>query len=158
MPVIPGTQPTHSNTGPLGIPPGGPWFVNGATGKIQRQSNPLFAAGLANSGWVGFPTKQLAQDYAAHGVGAKIAGGLPRASANAAVGAAQNIGGLAAIGDFFNRLTQGNTWLRVGEVAAGLILLYMGLNAAFRNTAAGNVVQSATRNAKRTAEVIGIPK
>lgn len=156
MPNI-GTVPTHSNTGPLGIPPGGPWFVNGATGKIQRQSNPLFAAGLANSGWVGFATKQLAQDYATHGIGAK-AGKPARDVANAAVGAAQNIGGLAAVGDFFNRLTQGNTWLRVGEVAAGLILLYMGLNAAFRNTAAGNVVQSATRNAKRTAEVIGMPK
>lgn len=35
--------------------------------------------------------------------------------------------GLAAIGDFFSRLGQANTWLRVGEVALGLILVAVGV-------------------------------
>lgn len=35
--------------------------------------------------------------------------------------------GLAAIGDFFQRLTQASTWIRVGEVLLGLILLAAGL-------------------------------
>ena len=37
--------------------------------------------------------------------------------------------GLEAIGDFFQRLTQKNTWVRVGEVAVGGILLIAGLRA-----------------------------
>jgi hypothetical protein len=35
--------------------------------------------------------------------------------------------GLAAIGDFFARLTKANTWIRVGEVLLGLILLAVGV-------------------------------
>lgn len=36
-------------------------------------------------------------------------------------------GGLAAIGDFFARLGQPNTWIRAGEVVLGLILIAVGL-------------------------------
>lgn len=82
----------------------------------------------------------------------------PAADLRAGGAEAANLAGLPAIGDFFNRLTQAHTWLRVGEVVAGLILLYVGLNAAFRGTGAERAVHSATRGAKRTAEVIGIPK
>jgi hypothetical protein len=35
--------------------------------------------------------------------------------------------GLAAIGDFFSRLGQANTWIRVGEVLLGLILIGVGI-------------------------------
>ena len=35
--------------------------------------------------------------------------------------------GLAAIGDFFQRLTQANTWVRIGEGILGLILLAVGI-------------------------------
>jgi hypothetical protein len=134
-----------SNTGPLGIPPGGPWFVFGATGTIQRQSNPLLAAGLANSGWVGFPTQALAKAFASKGVsgtGKQVAKDV------------NPLNGVAAIGDFFNRLTQPNTWVRVGEVAAGILLVYLGLNATMRGTPVGNAVQGATRTAKKVAEVV----
>lgn len=47
--------------------------------------------------------------------------------------AAQDITGAAgsanSVGDFLGRLTQANTWIRVGEVVVGLILLGIGLNA-----------------------------
>lgn len=76
------------------------------------------------------------------------------ASAGQAVSNAANIGGIQAVGDFFNRLTQANTWIRVGEVVAGLIVLYVALNALMRNTAAGDAVQSATSKAKKAVEVI----
>ena len=132
-----------SNTGPLGIPPGGPWFVFGATGNIQRQSNPLAAAGLANSGWTGFPTQALAKAFASKGIAGSAKAAIPNP-----------LGGVAAIGDFFNRLTQANTWVRVGEVAAGILLVYLGLNATMKGTAAGNAVQSATGTAKKIAEVV----
>ena len=37
------------------------------------------------------------------------------------------LSGLAAIGDFFQRLSQGATWVRVGEVVLGLIFLAVGV-------------------------------
>lgn len=87
---------------------------------------------------------------------------LPAATAHDVSNAA-NLGGVQAIGDFFNRLTQANTWIRVGEALAGLLLLYLGLNAAFKNTSVGNAVQSGTGTVKkagrRTVEAMGyVPK
>lgn len=41
--------------------------------------------------------------------------------------------GINAVGDFFQRLSQSNTWVRVGEVAAGLLLLYVAVSAVTRN-------------------------
>ena len=43
--------------------------------------------------------------------------------------------GVAAIGDFFARLGKPNTWLRVAEAVAGLMLLAIGLNALLHNPA-----------------------
>ena len=37
------------------------------------------------------------------------------------------LSGLAAIGNFFNSLSQASTWIRVGEVLLGLILVAVGL-------------------------------
>jgi hypothetical protein len=37
------------------------------------------------------------------------------------------LSGLAAIGDFFGRLGQANTWIRIGEVALGLLLVAIGV-------------------------------
>lgn len=36
--------------------------------------------------------------------------------------------GLSAIGDFFQRLTQANTWIRLGEVVLGLVLIVAGVS------------------------------
>lgn len=137
-----------SNSGPFGVPPGGPWFVFGATGTIQRQSNPLAAVGLANAGWVGFPTQALAKAFANKGVAG---------TAKSAASSLPNpLTGVNAVGDFFNRLTEGNTWVRVGEVLAGVLLLYLGLNATFRDTAAGSAVKSTTNTAKKGVKLAGL--
>jgi hypothetical protein len=40
---------------------------------------------------------------------------------------AGNLTGLNAIGDFFSRLTDANTWIRVGKVIVGGVLLIVGL-------------------------------
>src|ERR1700735_3795899 len=37
------------------------------------------------------------------------------------------LSGVDAIGDFFSRLTEANTWIRVGEFAGGALLLHVGL-------------------------------
>jgi hypothetical protein len=57
------------------------------------------------------------------------------------------LGGIAAVGDFFSRLSEKNTWLRVGEVAVGGILLYVALKAMFPGT-----VGTATHVAGKAAE------
>jgi hypothetical protein len=43
------------------------------------------------------------------------------------INASNPLSGLAAIGDFFGRLSEGNTWIRVGKVAVGGALLMIGL-------------------------------
>jgi len=84
------------------------------------------------------------------------AGGFPGASDTIAQALGVNVpnplAGVAAIGDLANRLTQKNTWVRVGEVIAGLILLYVGLNAMAKDTAVGNAVQAANQSAKHAGE------
>jgi hypothetical protein len=63
------------------------------------------------------------------------------------------LGGINAIGDFFNRLTQPNTWIRVGEVAAGILLVYLGLSATMRGTEAQRAVQSVKHAGKKAVEI-----
>jgi hypothetical protein len=90
-----------------------------------------------------FPSQNAAQNFISGQHGPLAGGGnLPNPLA-----------GLAAIGDFFNRLTEPQTWLRVGEVAAGLLLLYLGLQAAFRGTAMGNAVQRTTSQVRQKGRI-----
>jgi hypothetical protein len=58
---------------------------------------------------------------------AKIAeAGNPLASAEAST-----VSDTGNIADFLSRLSQGNLWLRAGEFAVGMILLYVGLRTMF---------------------------
>lgn len=136
--------------------PGNDYFVNIVTHTIQRISNPLLQNAALAAGYIGPYDWSTAQGVAAglaHEAGTTPSGTNPLTTAQqAGKGATTALGGLSAIGDFFNRLTEANTWLRVGEVVAGLLLLYIGLNAAMRGTAAGNAVQSATRTTKNVAK------
>jgi hypothetical protein len=145
---------------PTATHPGSDYYVNSITHTIQRQSNPLLAAALTASGWSGpYPwtqAKMVASSPSLPGIPLLPGSGGTGQGLNTGGGiSTPNIGGLAAVGDFFNRLTQANTWLRVGEVVAGLLLVYIGLNATMRNTAVGNAVQSAKHGAEKTAMAIG---
>lgn len=57
--------------------------------------------------------------------------------------------GINAIGDLANRLTQPNTWIRVGEFLAGGVLLVIGLNAMTK----GPVRSAATDTARKGAKL-----
>jgi hypothetical protein len=59
--------------------------------------------------------------------------------------------GLAAIGDFFHKLTLGQTWLRVAEVGVGGILLYAGLRALGHQTAPNVAVKHGARPVRKVA-------
>jgi hypothetical protein len=54
------------------------------------------------------------------------------------------LGGLDAIGAFFSNLGQASTWVRVGQVALGLILIAVG---AARITHAPNIISTAVKAA-----------
>ena len=52
---------------------------------------------------------------------------MPWTAASAVATQVENATGLAAIGNFFGRLEQANTWVCVGETILGLILIAVGL-------------------------------
>lgn len=126
-----------SNGGPFGIPPGGPWFVNPVTGTIQRQSNPALAIGLVTAGWIGFATQADAKNYASNN---------PIGQAKGAVGSAVSgaTSGISAVGDFFNKLSEANTWLRVAEALLGVVLIAVALGKL-------TGLESSVKNAANTA-------
>lgn len=64
-------------------------------------------------------------------------GQAPGAVAEAASKLPDPLTGINAIGDFFQRLTQGNTWIRVAEFLLGLGLIVVGLAKLASGTAAG---------------------
>lgn len=51
------------------------------------------------------------------------------------------LSGLASIGDFFSRLTQVNTWMRVLEIGVGIVLVAVALNKLLGNPA-GDVAKA----------------
>lgn len=60
-----------------------------------------------------------------------------------------------SVPEFLKWLTSGGTWVRFGEIAAGLILLAIGANAALKGTAAGNKISQATTVAKTIKDPVG---
>jgi hypothetical protein len=56
---------------------------------------------------------------------------------------------LQDIGNFFHSLTESSTWVRVGEVAFGAILLWVGFKALTSQTPVGNAAQGAKRVAQK---------
>lgn len=148
MPPLPATQ--H---------PGNDYYVNPLTGTIQRQSNPILAAGLKATGWQGPFTWAQAKATVAGlqaGIGAATPGGLPTIGPGGNIGGTitNPLGGIQAIGDFFNRLTQPHTWVRVGEVLGGLLLVYMGLRASFSGTEAEKAVNTVTKPVKKGVSTV----
>ena len=60
---------------------------------------------------------------------------------------APQLGGLSAIGDFFSKLGQANTWIRVAEVLLGLGLIIVGMAKLGSGTAAGKAALKAGKAA-----------
>lgn len=74
--------------------------------------------------------------------------------------AADSLSGINAIGDFFQRLTQSATWVRVAEVVVGGLVLYVGLKGLTSGTPVGNAVKSAKSGAGKAIKTgaLVIPK
>jgi len=71
-----------------------------------------------------YATKAAAQAWQ---TSANTAGNSPGSAIGGAADAAANATGLSAVGDFFGRLGQANTWIRVAEVILGVVLLAVGI-------------------------------
>lgn len=63
--------------------------------------------------------------------------------ADSVTGAVTNlVPGVKEIGQFFNALTQGATWLRIGEAALGIMLVGLGVAAMTKGTPIGSAIRS----------------
>lgn len=109
----------------------GPPVLNSPTGDWQviQADNQAQADQLKKNGYKGpYATKAAAQ----------AAADKQKQSANSTVFNPQlpnPLNGVAAIGDFFSRLADPHTWLRVAEVLVGAAFLVIGLNHLLGNPA-----------------------
>ena len=134
--------------------PPGCYYANPFTKSVQRQCNPLLATGLAGLGYIGnngtpanatnaFQSFDLANAAA---MSINPTGGL--GSSTGALPSIPNpLTGVSAIGDFANRLTQANTWIRVGEFLAGMVLVVIALNAMTKGPARSAATSTAAKGA-----------
>jgi hypothetical protein len=126
------------------------WVINRQTGGGPRgvlATNYVVVSGVSRppSTVAGpFATQAQAQAWQSS---ANTAGNSPGSAIGGVGSSVINSTGVGAIGDLAQRLTQSSTWIRVGEVLAGLILLYVGLKAEFPTT-----VNTITAPIKETAK------
>lgn len=119
---------------------------NASIAQIEADFN---AAGYDGAAYASWAQAAIAKDPALSPYNAALAWftgtGLAKAVGTAAAGTGKMLGqvqqgaqntnyappnplsGLAAIGDFFGRLGQASTWIRVAEVLLGVILLAVGV-------------------------------
>jgi hypothetical protein len=112
-----------------GIHPPGCYYVNIATGTIQRQCNPVLAIALAAAGYFGNPgpasaTNAFATFDAAHAFAASQSGSAASGDVTGGVSSATKaLGSLNPLAPLF----QSNIWLRAGEFLIGIVLIGVGL-------------------------------
>jgi hypothetical protein len=120
-----------------------------ATGALPSQTMP---AGYRQEPDTGFPTKAAAQAFAAtfnkSGVGKGATGAVPYNDyINAGLPGSNPLSGLSAIGDFFSRLTEASTWLRIAEAVLGIGLIIVGLAKLAGDSAIGRAATKAGKAA-----------
>jgi hypothetical protein len=121
------------------VNPGAPVIAPGVVTPANQNKYPQYGVGGGTpgqaAGWKVVTADNEKQKLAYLGQG-YVAWFSDKASASqymqseqspVASGSPPALSGLAAIGDFFSRLTQANTWLRVAEGALGIILIAIGL-------------------------------
>jgi hypothetical protein len=116
-PVAPGIVTPTSGYPEYGVGGGTPG--NSAGWNIKVANNAAEKMSLAGQGYlIWFTTRSAAQNFVSSESSTFGSGNPPNPLA-----------GVADIGDFFHRLTEGSTWTRVGEVILGGILIYAGVRA-----------------------------
>ena len=119
------------------------WYYNTSSGDLANEGGPIGTLGgllntnLPGSGWHELNVPGTATEAQAAAAAMKEFPGAAKPTTSTGTALAQQLGsqtgipnpltGLAAIGDFFGRLTSANLWERVGEVVLGIILIAVGL-------------------------------
>ena len=120
---------------------GAGWYYDSLDGMVVHQN---LAESIPNAAFPYYHGPYLTEALALAHAGVTGPPATTNASVAAQVGTAvANLTGINAIGDFFTRLSQGNTWLRVGEVLAGGLLLTAGVIAITEQTKAGKTAGKA---------------
>jgi len=124
-----GQTPDTSGTG---AHPGNDYYVNLATGTIQRQSNPIAGGLLRASGFWGPVTWAQAKNIATESradISAATSGAIAGATGNVgpAVPADPLTGIAAALEAFWSAVTDGKMWRSVWWIVLGAWLLFSGL-------------------------------
>jgi hypothetical protein len=151
---------SETETGATGIPPGSKiisaqagsaaynaWTGNGAYDGWQVLSGPFTSAGAAQA-WS--PAPLTTSDWVRAGIAGALIGAGGQSPAAAVANSSTTLTGLAAIGDFFQRLTQGATWIRIAEGILGLGLIIVGL----AKLASGTAVGKAAARAGKAAAIL----
>lgn len=84
-------------------------------------------------------TMLTVQDKIKHGPGTSIPG----------------LSGIEAIGNFFNKLGKGQTWVRIAEFTAGGILLAVGINAMMKSNSAYQATKSTVAKGAKLVPGVG---
>jgi hypothetical protein len=140
---------------------GAGWYYDSLDGMIVHQN---LAESLANSVFPYYHGPYATEALAVTHKGVKGPPSTTNASVGQQVGTAVgSLTGVSAIGDFFNRLEEKQTWTRVGEVLLGGILVYAGVRALTSGSPAigSGARSSATKPVKRvvkTAASVAVPE
>src|ERR1700744_1828391 len=98
----------------------------------------------------------LAGSDVATGTGAvaSLTGNTATATGQAALAAVSNpLDFLGNIAGFFNALVEKNTWIRVAEVLAGGMVLYLGLKYSFQGTGVHTAAKETHKTAKKALKI-----
>jgi hypothetical protein len=146
-PVSTPAKAAASGSGGGGSHPGSDYYVNIASGTIQRQSDPVAAAALIASGWAGPFTWAQAKNYAGSQTGSAVA--------SQTAGVISQATGLFAIGhwlgDIVTSLTNVAMWRSLGWLGLGVLLIVVGLLLWLRGTEAFKGLASAAGTAALAA-------
>lgn len=133
------------------------WFYNSYSGELTSASGAeAIAYQVAihtGTGWheLSIPATDTEAQAAAAVSQEFPSGAAPTTSllGGEAQAATSAVPGLTDIGDFFHRLTEGSTWVRVGEFLFAGILLYVGIKAVTSQTPVGNAAKVASNTVKK---------
>jgi hypothetical protein len=137
------------------------WFYNSASGSLNRVPTALEPPYLIPGiGWheLKIPysasrDQAIADAKKEYPQGAPPGGKLKDALGHDLVSGA-GLAPLASVGDFFHRLSEKQTWIRVGEVVGGGILLFIGVRALASGspTVGSGARKAVTKPVSRTAK------
>lgn len=149
------TSPPFPVLGPGGVVKW--WVVNRPTGPGgPRAVTTTHYVVVSTRGNTGAPLGKVAGPFSTQGEAqdwvnsANSAGNSPGSAVGSAIDAS-GLNPLSGLSDIAHRLTESSTWIRVAEVLAGFILIYVGLKAEFPTT-----VNTITAPVKKAGKAAGL--